>query len=233
MFLNDSKFKSLERIGVGGGIYSNVYGPFREISFLLGYSYHIPINDNSNLSLGMSAVLNHYGVSNSDIKPRDPGDPLVDFESQLSANASFGLFYYHKNYFAGVSSTNLFNTSIEKTVENESPRNIYVVGGYRFFPAGNLFAVEPNITYGRDFEKSENYFEYNAKLYLIKFGWLRLSYYKEFEMKITVALRIYKSFYLAYTFANVNSELNSYTNNTHGITIGKNLGVNRNTTNIY
>ncbi|MBN1182090.1 MAG: type IX secretion system membrane protein PorP/SprF [Bacteroidales bacterium] len=233
MFVNDSKFKSLERIGVGGGLYSNNYGPFREISFLLAYSYHIPITKNSNLSLGMSGVFNHYGVNNSDIKPRDPGDPLVDFESQLSANAGFGLFYYSKKYFAGVSSTKLFNTSIESTVENESPRNFYAVGGYRFFPAGNLFALEPSITYSRDFEESENYFDYNAKLYLVKYGWLRFSYYKDFEMKITVALRMYKSFYLAYTFANVNSELNSYTENTHGITIGKNLGVNRNTTNIY
>lgn len=233
MFLNDSKFKSLERIGVGCGIYSNVYGPFREISFLLAYSYHIHIAKSSNLSMGMTAVVNHYGVNNSDIKARDPGDPLVDFESQLSANANFGLLYYHKDYFVGVSSTNLFNTKIESTVESETPRNLYAVGGYRFFPAGNQFIVEPSITYSRDFENAENFFDYSAKLYLVKYGWLRLSYYKDFEMKITVALRMYKSFYLAYTFANVNSDLNIYTKNTHGISIGKNLGVNRNTTNIY
>ena len=225
MFINDTRFRSLERVGLGAGVYSDNNGPFHEVNFLLTYSYHLYLN--------ITGKINHYGTDISDIKPIDPDDPLIRFENYTNVNTSVGTYIYHNEYFVGFSGVNLINTAAMPMNFTLSNRVFYGLGGYRFRNENGSVILEPSVVLKYDLTERSTLMDIHAKMYLTKYGWLCFSYLNNAQFKVILALRVYKYYYLAYKFAWIQNGLSTYTYNTHGIMLGINLGVNRNTTNIY
>ncbi len=233
MYINDTKFRSLERVGLGAGLYSDNNGPFHEINFLLTYSYHLPLNESTALSFGITTKLNHFGVDASEIDPITTDDPLISFENHTDVNTSVGTYIYHNEYYAGFSGVNLFNTATSPMNFPALKQVLYGLGGYRFRNESGTLILEPSVTLKYYLREHSLHTDFHVKMYLTKYGWLSISYLNEAQLEFILALRVYKFYYIAYKFAGVQNELSTCTNNTHGIILGINLGVNRNTTIIY
>jgi len=233
MYINDTKFKSLERVGLGAGLYSDNNGPFREVNLLLTYSYHVPLNENTFLSFGITGKINHFGTDVSEVDPVSPDDPLINFEDHTDVNASVGSTIYHNEFYAGISGVNLFNTATVPMNFVALKQVFCGIGGYRFRNDRGSIILEPSMAFKYFLNDQTNLIDFYLKLYVVKYGWLSVSYLNETQLQCILALRVYKSYYIAYKYADIENDLASYTNSTHGIMVGVNLGVNRNTAAIY
>jgi type IX secretion system PorP/SprF family membrane protein len=233
MFINDTKLRSLERVGLGAGFYTDSNGPFRESNLLLTYSYHLLISESTALSFGISAKINHFGVDISDLDPVTTDDPLIHFENHTDVNASVGTYIYHNEYFAGFSGVNIFNTATSQMNFAALKQVLYGQGGYRFRNENGSIILEPSVIIKYYIRDHTNNMDFHVKLYVPKYGWLSVSYVNEARLEFILALRVHKSYYLAYKYAGVQSELSTSAGNTHAIMLGINLGVNRNTATIY
>jgi type IX secretion system PorP/SprF family membrane protein len=233
MFINDARFRSLERVGLGAGIYSDNNGPFHEINLVLTYAYHLPLNESTALSFGISAKINHYGVNSSEIDPVTYDDPLIHFENHTDMNTSVGTYIYHNEFFAGISGVNLFNTAASPMNFASHNQILYGLGGFQLRNENRSIILEPSITFRYYLIEHTNAADFHLKLYLTKYGWISFSYLSTSQMEFILALRVHKMYYFAYKFTAAQKQLSPYTNYTHGIMLGINLGVNRNTSIIY
>lgn len=228
MFINTSKFRSLERVGLGAGLYTDINGPFQEFNLLLTYSYHLSLNESTHLSFGITGKINHFGVNNSDLHPRDVNDPLINFGSYTNVNSNAGMYLYHSEYFTGISVVDLFRNNAGNMVYNSSQRGFYIMGGYRFKNDNASLILEPSVTGKFYMEQQKRQFDYHVKLYFPKYGWLGFSFIDGNQLEFIAAVHVLKSYYIAYRFATVQG-VTTYTGNNHGIILAKNLGVSRNT----
>lgn len=233
MYINDTRFRSLERVGLGAGIYSDNNGPFNEFNMMLTYSYHLPLNENTAISFGISGKLNHYGVNLSEIDPVTSDDPLISFENHTNVNTSVGTYLYQNEYFLGFSGVDLFNTAASSMNFTLLKQALYGMGGYRFQNVSGSVILEPSVILKYYIREQSVHADFHVKIYLIKHGWLSISYLNETQLSLMLAVRVWKFYYVAYKFSLTQNELNSYTGNTHGILLGINLGVNRNNTTLY
>lgn len=129
----------VSKIGIGLGLYSDKNGPLGTNGFQLAYSYHLPLFEETKLSMGLSAKLMQYGLNQDVFVMYDPYDPIVG-EGRITRymlNFNFGFLVYHKKYHVGISSTNIgdFNDWYNEFYYQENIRTLYLHGGYKFtFP---------------------------------------------------------------------------------------------------
>jgi hypothetical protein len=159
-------------------------------------------------------------------------DPLIDFENYLNFNASTGMFLYHDEYFAGISVINLFNTISRPMYFPGFNQVIYGTGGYRFRNENASVILEPSTTLKYEIGRANLLTDFHVKIYAPKYGWICFSYISNTQMALTLALRIYKSYYFAYKYGGLLNNMNTNAKNSHGIMLGFNLGVNRYTAGI-
>lgn len=196
---------------------------------MLTYSYHLPVKANTTLSFGITGKLNHYGADNSALHPRDEGDALTYYENFTTIDANFGLYLLHRKYFVGLSAINIFNSLTQDTYHDQNLSTLYLIGGYRINNDDNTLIVEPRITTGYYIGNSSANIELHTKVQLTKLGWFSLSYSSNQKVGIIVALKVYHSLYCAYKFSNGPAEIGYFGSGSHGIVIGRNFGVIRNT----
>ena len=107
-FINESKFRSLGRVGIGGGIFYDKDGPLSQLMINMAYAYHIPFKNESQLSFGLSGILYNYRLNSSEFIPYHLNDPFlyVDPEKRTTFNTGIGMHYTIKSLFTGISIKN-------------------------------------------------------------------------------------------------------------------------------
>lgn len=145
------KFNShfVSKIGLGLGVYSDRNGPLSTKGFQVAYAYHLILNKETKLSMGLSTKLMQYGLNQDDFILYDPYDPIVG-EGRITRymlNFNFGFLVYHKNYHIGISSTNIgdFNDWYNEFYYLENIRTLYLHGGYKFTFSNTVF--EPTVLF--------------------------------------------------------------------------------------
>ena len=83
---------------------NDVTGPLRNIGFHGSYSYHIKVNDNSKLAMGLSVSLTQHVLDRSEFILNNDNDLVLNGGKQRSLNpdGSFGIYYFGDRYFAGI-----------------------------------------------------------------------------------------------------------------------------------
>ena len=138
-------------MGVGARIFNSTQGPIRKTGMEASYAYHIPLNtkDSSRLSFGLSAFVYQYYMDKQKLIVEDPSDPAVlGDEKKVVPDAAFGVYYYAKNYYVGLSIYQLFQGKIrfdpDDIIENERARHYLFNMGYKFEISKN-FKLEPSV----------------------------------------------------------------------------------------
>lgn len=125
------------KVGLGGYIFSDHNGAVVRTGFKGSYAYHISFR-HSQLSFGLSMVLYQFRLDEDLINLADPGDLawLGANKSVFIPDADFGVYYNARNYWAGLSVDQLFESTLKigdsgydrYTME----RNYYLIGGYDY-----------------------------------------------------------------------------------------------------
>lgn len=207
-----------DNMGVGAIIYNDVTGPLRNIGFKGSYAYHIKINDDTKLSLGMSLSLTQHVLDANSFVLNNEVDPTLNTGTMKSLNpdGAFGIQYYGKNFHIGIAAPQMienklkFESSFQEM--NRQVRHYFLTGAYKFEISDEL-EIEPS-TLLKFVPNTPFQFDINARLIYSKSMWLGFSYRDKASLVAMVGMER-QQFKIGYSYDYVLSNIRNYSGGTH------------------
>lgn len=204
------------RVSVGLLLSNDKTGPLEQTSGAATFAYNFPLSRQGlRLSFGLNAGLKRFtydpdGHTDNLLHTDDPAVQQLISKSLLNFSAGFWL--YDENFFAGLSSFQLFNTDyseqnfdLELTSANVFLRHYYAMLGYRL-PIGDQAHLVPSILL-KAVEGAPVSYDLNAKLVIADQYWLGGSYRKEDSFAFLGGLLINQRLELTYSFDMILSKI--------------------------
>ena len=110
-------------MGLGGYIFTDHVGPSRRTGVQFSYAYHLRINEQIKLGMGLSFGLLQFLIDGSKIQMHDADDPLMDdqLRGALMPDATFGLYLYHDQWWFGAAAPQLMRNKVKFFDTNDPP----------------------------------------------------------------------------------------------------------------
>jgi type IX secretion system PorP/SprF family membrane protein len=211
-----------ESIGVGGFIYNDHFGPVSQIGIHGAFSYRLKVSANTRLSMGLSFSAFQYKISESGLNIISHTDAAITgkTESVIAPDANFGMYLYNKDFYMGLSSTQLIPYKLklnDATNLSQLVRHYYFLAGYRF-KLGDDFILEPSALVKMT-ETNPVQFDANLKLYYKRNYWLGFSYRTDDAAVVMLGLSVDR-YRIGYAFDYTLSKLSNFTYGSHEIMLG-------------
>ncbi len=133
--------KSDGKVGLGGYIFSDRSGLTQRTGFQFSYAYHIWLNGETQLSMGLAFTGYHFKINEKLIDLEDQNDPLLYSDLRKGIyipDASFGIYMLNAKYSIGLSADQLFQASLnigsDAYGKYRISRHYYLFGSYSFSP---------------------------------------------------------------------------------------------------
>ena len=225
-FVNKGPIKMTDRIGLGASIFRDSNGPLAHTGGILSYAYHMPVNTDSWLSFGISAIGTYFTFNSSVLKPDQPDDPylLSGNDNVFRVNFNLGSYFHNSVYFIGLSADKILPDIKNVNDKKKEQPSLFLMGGYKILKTHKTFMLEPSIAFhliaGNDLSA-----DIHTKLYIKKLNWIALSYRTTGKINFRFGLKLYKMFYVGYNYEFTVSKIASYNLGSHEIHLGINLGL--------
>lgn len=133
---------SKDRLGIGLSLNNDKIGPMKSTSAFVDFAYHLPLSENGKLSFGIKAGINMISSNLSSIKLDDPNDFSFNssINSKTTPNVGFGMYYYTKRFYAGLSCPQLMTKNISAT-ENGNSIDLYAPKRHFYATMGFVSAL--------------------------------------------------------------------------------------------
>jgi type IX secretion system PorP/SprF family membrane protein len=138
-------------MGIGGTLFTDIVGPTRRVGLNLSYSYHLKINKDYNLNLGLSAGILQYSVDGDKLILHDNDDLILttQYKSAFVPDFGGGIYFYSKKLFISVSVPQFFEAQVKFDGQQNSSLSrirphLYSLLGYQF-DLGEDFKLEPSV----------------------------------------------------------------------------------------
>ncbi len=220
-----------KNIGWGASLHHDRIGVVNKTDLIGSFSYKIPIKSpKSTLALGMSGKLSYNSAQVNELRVWDKQDPIYDEQgiNNLFPNVGFGVYYYAKNYFAGLSVPHLISYDPEQafSIKTEDVprivRHYYLAGGY-FYEINKNVAVKPSFLL-RYLPEAPLQADINTNVLLKKTVWLGASYRTDKSLVLLTRWVINKSFSVGYAIDLSFSDIRYHSDGSHEIFIGYRFG---------
>lgn len=217
-------------MGVGGYIFTDHVGPSRRTGVQFSYAYHLRINEQIRLGMGLSFGLLQFLIDGSKIQMHDADDPLMDdqLRGALMPDATFGLYLYHDQWWFGAAAPQLMRNKV-KFFDTNDPTNsllaahYYAMGGYRL-ALGEQFKLEPSFLV-KYVDPVPPKVDLTATVRYRDMIWLGATYRTEDALAFNVGYWMKNTFQFGYSYDLTTTGLRNYTTGTHevmlAITFGK------------
>ncbi len=214
-------------MGYGGYIMNDITGPIKKTAFYGSYAYNVKIASDIRLSMGVFLGLMQYKIDLSSIIFDDKDDPILlngDKWAKIIPDASFGLYLYTSQYYAGISANQLLgNKIVVDTVNvagglNRLKGHYYITGGYKY-NIDRDFDIEPSL-FLRLLPRTPIQADINVKAIYQKMAWLGLSYRTGDAFSVLLGYNYQDMIYIGYSYDLTVSDFKQYSGATHEIMIG-------------
>lgn len=216
-----------QKLGVGGYIFNDNFGPMSRLGIQACASYHLPLTGiSSKLGIGLALKGFQFKFDESKLKAIDDADPALSYSTitKFVPDADFGVYLYNDKYFVGVSATQLVQLNIDfgdsSIDKNAIIRHYYAIGGY-MFTLNDDFDVEPSLLFKGTMQTSWQ-IDFNVKAYYKRMYWLGVSYRSSKDIVAMLGVKI-KKYYFGYSFDYTLSNIKRYTSGSHEILLGINI----------
>ncbi len=227
--INRLRSKTRGRVGLGGYVFNDVNGAVSKTGINLSYAYHISLY-RSQLSFGLAGQFFQFKIGDS-LTYFNQSDPLIGtgYKSvSYIPDANFGIFWTSRNWFAGMSANQLFQ-SVAKIGSGDLGnlkmyRHYYAMGGYRFFNDRSGFDFEPSFLV-----KASSRFtpqvDMTMKVYYQTDYWIGMSYRTSGAVSVMFGVKAEK-FYLGYAIDFALSNIRRYSFGSHEVILSVKFGSN-------
>ncbi|PBQ33745.1 hypothetical protein CNR22_18815 [Sphingobacteriaceae bacterium] len=133
-----------KHIGVGFKLVNDKMGVMTNLNAAAQLSYHLNFAGGK-LSVGIEAGLYNKKTNYQSLIVNDRGDNALppNAASSLIPDASFGIYYQKKQFYAGFSNYHLFNKTFDHAAPFTSQAHLY---NHYYFLAGNIFDISKNLS---------------------------------------------------------------------------------------
>ena len=222
---------SPENVGIGFMLYNDVRGPIRTTGGQFTYAYHIE-DATGQLSFGLAASLSQLYIDRDKIVTELGHDRYIDALklSSLIPEASFGVHYTTRNYYAGLSASNLFQSYLTFGGRNSSDyrleRQYLLLGGY-IFEINREWSLVPGVQVKLN-EHGAAQVDANIMGYYYDQFWGGFSYRSGGGgavggTSVIFGMR-YEQFHFGYAFDYTMSNIQKYTYGSHEIMVSVTFG---------
>lgn len=205
-------------MGMGGKVFNSSTGPISKTGIEGTYSYQMKISDKIKLSLGLSLELYQFHLNKSQITLEDMDDNLLLMGSEklIVPDAAFGAYMYADNFYAGISSYQLFDRKVnmmtDNLLENKQIRHYFVHGGY-IYDINDSWSLEPSALI-KVIESGVFQADVNAKVTFKQMASLGLTYRTQDAIGISLGFSKERLF-LGYAYDIVLNDLKKYSLGSH------------------
>lgn len=139
----------LKNMGLGANLFTDIVGPTRRVGLNFSYAYHIKLNEETKVSLGLSAGILQWGIDGHKLQLHDAGDEnlLTQYQTTYVPDFGAGVLLYSKKYYLGIAVPQMYQSKINlyPGVENKGKlvTHFNVNGAYKF-DLGDDFKIEPS-----------------------------------------------------------------------------------------
>jgi len=218
------------KVGLGGYVFSDKNGLVSRTGFQLSYAYHMWIENETQLSLGLALTGYHYKINEKEINFEDPNEPLLNSNlrrGMFVPDATFGLHLLNAKYSLGFSADQLLEASAKigsDAYQNfKMSRQYYLFGSYDFERGANAVIqpsfmlmmsqqLRPQIDLGVTYIYQEDF-------------WAGLAFRTSGALIANIGVK-YENIFIGYAFDFTMQEIQRITYGTHEITFALKFGDN-------
>lgn len=220
--------KSDGKIGIGGYVFSDRNGLVQRTGFQVSYSYHMWLQNSTQLSMGLAFTGYHYKIDEKVIDFENPNEPWLNSDlrrGMFIPDATFGIYLLNARYSVGFSADQLFEASArigDNAFKNfKLDRHYYLFGSY-FFEINTQVDLEPSFLF-----VMSDQFKPQADIgltYIYNNGfWAGLAYRTSGAIIANLGVK-YQNMFVGYAFDFTLQEIQRITYGTHEITLALKFG---------
>ncbi|MDF2449524.1 MAG: type secretion system rane protein PorP/SprF [Bacteroidota bacterium] len=224
------------RVGVGGFVFKDDIGPFRNLATSITAAYHLKFPD-SELSFGVQGNYIQQKFVGTDITLRNQQDKAIDqynFDKSRCFDGSFGLVYFNDRFHLGVGANNISGSKIEHYKNDSLKKGTYTNVPHYNISAGYNYAENLDFT----FENSvlavfvpgvPISFDYTVRLHMKKQLIAGLGFRLNDAIALHLGYTIKDEIQISYSYDIVTSPLRKYQKGSHEITLifSSNMGTDK------
>jgi len=225
---NTYRPKTDGKIGFGGYVFSDRNGLIQRNGFQASYSYHMWVQNNTQLSLGLAVTGYHFKINEREINFENPNEPWMNNELRRGIfvpDADFGIYVLNPKYNVGFSTCQMFGAAAK--IGNDAYRNFrmdrhyYLFGSYSFDIA-NKTELQPSALLMMS-EQIKPMADIGLTYIYDQRIWAGLSY-RTSKAVIANFGMTYTNMYIGYAFDFTLQEIQRVTYGTHELTIAIRFG---------
>jgi len=214
------------KMGLGAMVFKdNMGGAITQTGIVVNYAYRVRLNKQSNLSFGLSGIINQFAFDNTKINALNTNDPSFQSGVQKSTNpdAMFGILYQYKHKLnIGFSSSQLLQSKLKKLNEvpganNRLIRHYNAQFSYNFI-INDKFNLEPAVLV-KATEVTPLQIDVNLRAWYQNVFMLGFTYRHQDAVAALMGVK-YKNMFVGYSYDLSISAIQSYNNGSHEIIIG-------------
>ena len=212
--------------GIGLMVVNDKAGPLTQTNIDATYAYHIGLSPTWNLSVGVSAGVNHVGLNTSQLTFETGSDPAITngIASQWKPDLGVGIWAYTSNFYIGASSQQLVKQNLYFSTNRTTYNQSQTVPHY-FFTAGTKLFVSDDIAFlpsvlVKVIQPVPTSFDLTGKFAFRDKFWIGASYRHNDSFSGLVGFNISSFINVGYSYDVTTSNLNTVSNGTHEIVIG-------------
>ena len=222
--------------GMGFTMINDKTGPLSRFAAYGTYAYHINLNRNTNLSLGVSAGITQMSLDPSKLNFASGGDPATGSGTtklnKINPDISAGLWLYSTNYFIGLSAqqiiaeklyfTNYSEQSSAVQTKGKQIPHIFAQAGYKL-NLNEEISLLPSVML-RYVNPLPLSFDLNTKVDYRDIVWAGASYRYQDGFAAMFGVNLNYCINIGYSYDLTTSNLNLVSKGTHEILVGFLIG---------
>jgi len=214
-----------EKLGLGMYCYTDVLGPLQTSGAVGAFSYKFQWGPGK-LSFGLQFGFKHMFIDWNKVYMPENNDVAYMGESgqNFVVDANFGLYYYTKNYYVGVSSKHLLEQDIgtqelyDDVASNRLLRHFYGMAGIAIELNDHL-VLQPSIL-AKYVKNAPFQMDFNANLMIQEVIWIGFSYRTEGTAVFLIEVLVKDRLRIGYSYDVFLNELSQYNKGSHEVLIG-------------
>ena len=216
------------RIGLGGTLFSDRNGLIQRTGIQASYSYHMWIQSNTQLSLGLSLNGYHLKLNEQEIAFENPNDPLLytDLRKGIFVpDLTFGAYLLNSRYNIGFSADQLLEAAAKTGstgYKNFKMKRQYYLFGSCDFEAGSNTVIQPSFLFQVS-EQLKPIADLGVSYLMNQDFWAGMTYRTSGAIIANVGFR-YNNFHFGYSFDFTLSEIQRVTYGTHELSVAMKFG---------
>jgi type IX secretion system PorP/SprF family membrane protein len=213
-----------DRIGLGLLVENNSIGIFRETSFFGNYAYRMELGEGK-LAMGLGFGVTVTNIAWNELIAADPNDVQLmnSAKSGVLPNFSFGVYYYTKKYYLGISLPVFLNHELDESTGKYKISNNFSGCNY-FLSAGYELGISPQVRFLpsvliKYHPDNPVQIDLNARISLKDLVWMGMGYRSKNMVVAMVQCQLNYQLRMGYSYDYNFGDIGKYFNGSHEIVL--------------